>query len=186
MSFGRHTHAPPADARQAAVTMLLYPPPVAEAGSLLYDRWLLPLVVRPETMTDHAGQIALPGGRVEPGESSETAALRELEEELGVPADGLDVIGPLSTISLFVTNFAVTPWVVASRERPELRAYEREVCGVLELPLAWLREAANVSSFRYRNRGIEFNAPCFKWQGYCIWGATAIMLSELAEVIAKR
>ena len=74
-SYGRHFGPAPASARPAAVLVLLYP----DAGA-----WHLPLTLRPMYLADHAGQISLPGGAVEPGESSELAAVRELDEELGV------------------------------------------------------------------------------------------------------
>jgi 8-oxo-dGTP pyrophosphatase MutT (NUDIX family) len=174
LSYGRHTHEPPPNARRAAVAVLLYP-----RG----DEWLLPLVVRPETMTEHAGQVGLPGGRVEPFETSQPAALRELEEELGVPRDKVEVIGRLSELFLFVSNFAVTPWLVASRDAPVFVPSEREVCEVLEIPVAWLGDERSRSQFRNQRAGIEFTAPCFLWRGHPIWGATAIMLSELADVV---
>jgi hypothetical protein len=83
-SYGRHFGPAPASARPAAVLVLLY----TQAGA-----WHLPLTLRPMFLADHAGQISLPGGAAEPGERSELAALRELEEELGVDARSIELLG---------------------------------------------------------------------------------------------
>ncbi len=77
LSYGRHFGPPAHDARPAAVMVFLYPRD---------GQWHLPLTVRPDTMLSHAGQISFPGGMVEAGEATRAAALRELEEELGVPS----------------------------------------------------------------------------------------------------
>src|SRR5215510_12971597 len=79
LAYGRHLGPPRLDARPAAVVALLH---------LIDDRWHMPLMVRPETLAHHAGQSSLPGGMVEPGETSEEAAIRELEEELGIARFG--------------------------------------------------------------------------------------------------
>lgn len=183
LSYGRHTHVPPATARQAAVALVMYPAEAAGTGETQRQNWLLPLVVRPATMTDHAGQIGLPGGCVEPGESSEQAALRELQEELGIDPAQVELLGPLSSVYLFVTNFAITPWLGVCRGVPRFIPNAGEVEQVLHVPLAWLSQRANVSTYRHCTRGIEFTAPCYAWEGHPIWGATAIMLSEFAELV---
>lgn len=173
LSYGRHVHAPPADARQAAVALLLYPRD---------QDWWLPLVVRPATMTDHAGQIGPPGGCLEAGETSSQAALRELEEELGVLSGEMELLGMLSPVHLFVTNFAISPWLMLARRAPLLVPNPAEVQEVLHVPLAWLCQRDNISTYRHRMRGIEFTAPCYLWKGHVIWGATAILLSELTAI----
>src|SRR5690606_9786945 len=89
LSYGRHFGPPRYDARPAAVIALLFP---AEGD------WHLPLVLRPARLAAHGGQIGLPGGVVEPGESAQQAALRELEEELGVPPGAVHTIGELSPL----------------------------------------------------------------------------------------
>jgi len=175
LSYGRHYDRAPASAREAAVAVLLYP----YAGS-----WLLPLTVRPETMSEHAGQISLPGGMVEPGEESSRAALRELWEELGVAAADVELLGKLSPLYVFVSNFAVQPWVLAAARRPEFVPNLSEVSELLEVPLAQLCDPASCGRRVWRRRGIEFSAPCLEWQGHAIWGATCMILGELAAVIA--
>ena len=95
---------PPEGARRAAVILLLYP---------AIDGWRLPLLVRPIDLAHHGGQIGLPGGLIEPGETTWQAALRELHEEIGVPPDGIEPLGELSPLYVFVSNNHVSPWVAA-------------------------------------------------------------------------
>lgn len=175
LAFGRHSHPPPEDARKAAVVIALY-----ERDGV----WHVPLVLRPQTMKDHAGQIGLPGGALEPGEESCAAALRELREELGIQPDDVRVLGPLSPIWVFATNFAVTPWLaVASSCAPQ--PDPAEVAELLEVPLDHLLDPANRSTCRQRRGPLGFSAPCFRWGPHMIWGATAIILSELVAVVEE-
>lgn len=176
LSYGRHYDRPPASARQAAVAVLLYP----QEG-----RWWLPLTVRPETMSEHAGQISLPGGMVEPGEESSQAALRELWEELGVAAGEVELLGKLSPLYLYVSNFAVQPWVAAARHRPQYVPNLAEVAELLEVPLLHLCDPSSCGRRVWQRRGIDFSAPSFDWQGHSIWGATCMILGELAAVVGE-
>ena len=101
LSYGRHAGPAPHTARHAAVVLLLF----RRDG-----RWHLPLTERPDTLAHHAGQISLPGGAVDAGESSTEAALRELDEELGFNAP-VEVLGQLADCYVFASDFLVTPWV---------------------------------------------------------------------------
>ena len=112
LSLGRHRGPAPATARQAAVLVVLYPRD---------DAWHVPLMLRPLHMPDHAGQVSLPGGMIEPGETPREAALREYTEELGASSDELRLLGELSPLYLFASNFQITPWVAAARTVPEWR-----------------------------------------------------------------
>jgi 8-oxo-dGTP pyrophosphatase MutT (NUDIX family) len=175
LSFGRHTHRPPPDARPAAVTILCYP----DAGI-----WHIPLVLRPRTMAEHAGQICLPGGALEPGETTSAAAVRELSEELGVPPRDVRLLGELSTIHVFVSNYAVTPFLACSAARPCFVPAAREVDELLEIPLDELFGPHSSGQVRLQRQGFEFTAPSYRWRGHDIWGATAVILAEL-EVVWK-
>lgn len=176
---GRHFKPAPSTARQAAVILLLY-----QSGG----EWYLPVTVRAAHLKDHAGQISLPGGRVEPGESVEQAAIRELHEELGVAPNGIETLGSLSSIFLYVSNFNVTPIVAWRSSRPVLRPDPGEVAEVIELPLAALLDSEN-----YVNSCVEIpeivegpdkaTVPTIKFGNHEIWGATAIMLAEFVAVI---
>ncbi len=175
LSFGRHLGPPPRSAVAAAVLILLYPRD---------DRWHLPLIVRPAHMPAHAGQVSLPGGAIEPGEDSRQAALREFSEELGASAEGIELVGRLSDLYLFASNFRITPWVGAAPSAPRWNPSPREVDLLLEVPLAHLLDPANTGQVERRQRGLVFSAPCFHWQGQSIWGATSMILAELVSSLA--
>ena len=130
---GRHFQTP-TNPRHAAVIALVYPHEHA---------WHLPLTVRPHTLAAHPGQISLPGGAVEPGETHPIAALRELHEELGVEPEDVELIGPLSPLYVFASRFLVQPWLGLARSRPDFRPSPLEVAELLEVPVAHLADAAN-------------------------------------------
>jgi len=173
LCYGRHFGPPTIRARAAAVLLLLYP----HEG-----QWHLPLTVRPATLVAHAGQISLPGGSVEPGETSPQAALRELNEELGVGAEEIELLGGLSPLYVFVTEFLVTPWVAVARRRPAFAPSSLEVAELLEVPLAHLLDPASQGRHARRQRGVELSAPHFVWGRHRIWGATGMILGELVAL----
>jgi len=170
LSFGRHRGPAPASVRRAAVLVLLYPRD---------GQWHVPLMLRPAHMVAHASQVSLPGGVIEPGETSRQAALREFSEELGPPADTFDVLGRLSPLYLFASDFQIDPWVAATDAAPSWRPSQREVERLLEIPLSHLADPRNTSHIERRQRGLSFRAPCFLWESERIWGATSMILAEL-------
>jgi 8-oxo-dGTP pyrophosphatase MutT (NUDIX family) len=176
MSYGRHFGPPAVDATTAAVLVLLYP---------VEGQWFVPLTTRPATMVVHAGQISLPGGRVESGETPKAAVFRELEEELGVPRQGTSVLGQLSSLYLYGSNFIVLPWVAAVDARPDFRPSPAEVSELLEVPLAHLIDPAHAGSHARRQRGVAINAPHFLWGRHRIWGATSMILAELVAIVRE-
>ena len=176
LSHGRHYAPPPSTARAAAVLALLYPKD---------DQWHVPLTVRPESMVDHGGQVSFPGGMIEAGETSQQAALRELSEELGVASDAVELLGKLSPTYLYVSNFAITPWVGVVDRLPEMHSSPAEVDEVLEVPLAHLLDPANVGQQTHNHRGIRFYAPHYAWGEHRIWGATSMMLAELVAIVGE-
>lgn len=176
LSFGRHRGPAQFDARPAAVLILLYP---------RQGEWHIPLILRPGHMADHAGQVSLPGGTIEPGETGQQAALREFYEELGVPARDVRLLGPLSELYLFASNFRIEPWVGAIDTCPTWSPSHGEVERLMEVPLAHLIDPANTTTFERRQRGISFRAPCFRWDTERIWGATSMVLAELVAVVEE-
>jgi 8-oxo-dGTP pyrophosphatase MutT (NUDIX family) len=175
MSYGRHAGPAPETARQAAVLLLLF----RRAG-----RWYLPLTERPVTLSRHAGQISLPGGVVDAGESSSDAALRELAEELGVGAN-VELLGRLADCYVFASDYVVTPWVAATSHEPRWQPHDCEVQGVIELPLEVLLDERSIGRMTIERGPLVFRAPCLRVASACIWGATSVILGEVAGVIRE-
>jgi 8-oxo-dGTP pyrophosphatase MutT (NUDIX family) len=174
MSYGRHAGPAPHTARSAAVAIVFF----RREG-----RWHLPLTERPHTLARHGGQISLPGGVVDLGETSIEAVYRELHEELGFHEAHLQ-IGRLADCYVFASDFLVTPWVIAAFE-PNIswRPHDREVKAVVELPLEVLLYEQPIGRTTIERGPLKFGAPCLKFGDACIWGATSVILSELADVI---
>lgn len=170
-----HREASP-DARPAAVLLLLYP----HNGC-----WHVPLTLRPSHLPDHAGQVSLPGGAIEPGETSQMAALREFHEELGADETRIDMLGQLSPRYVAVSNFRIEPWVGVCGDRPEWSPNRDEVEKLLEVPLSHLMDPANLGCHRRPDGRSSYTAPHFAWQSYRVWGATCAMLGEFVTVLAE-
>ena len=175
LSYGRHAGPAPATARPAAVMILLFRRDA---------RWHLPLTMRPATMTKHGGQISLPGGTVESGESSSDAAVRELREELGIAAP-VEPLGRLNDCYVFASDFVVTPWVAAVAIEPQWQRDANEVERVVELPLDRLLDPLAVGSMTIERGPLVFRAPCYRVADDCVWGTTAVILGELAEALRE-
>ena len=167
---------PRADARRAAVLMLLY-----SHHGLIY----LPLIVRPTYPGVHSGQIALPGGKVEPEDASIVAtALRETEEEIGVRVPEAQVLGELSELYIPPSNMRVTPVVALAHERPAYTPDLREVVQVLDFSLKAFADPNHHTQTTVKVAGnVSMEAPGFLIEGRTIWGATAMMMSELLAVL---
>ena len=159
----------PETARRAAALLLLYP------GR---DGVMLPLTVRQTGLPQHAGQVSLPGGAEDPGESSLDTALREAHEEIGVMPDRIRLVGQLSTLWIPVSNFVLTTIVGVSDQRPAFRPHAGEVADLLELPLSHLRDQRHIQWGRRHQRGVDVDYPYVAFAGHQIWGATAMVLSE--------
>jgi 8-oxo-dGTP pyrophosphatase MutT (NUDIX family) len=176
LAYGRHAGPAPESAREAAVVILLFPTD---------DGICVPLTARPSHLTRHAGQVSLPGGMREPNETSDQAALRELEEELGVDAAQVTILGPLTELYLFVTDTRVVPWIAWANERPAFRVDEREVQELFEVPLTFLAGAANYTLVWREHRRLRFRAPAICCGDHIIWGATSMILSELLVLVEE-
>jgi 8-oxo-dGTP pyrophosphatase MutT (NUDIX family) len=146
--------------------------------------WVLPAIVRPQQMSFHAGQVALPGGMIEPGESPVEAGLRELEEELGRGAGQVEVLGQLTPVYVFVSNVIVTPVVAYAPRRPRWEPNPAEVAEVVEIHLDTLLTPSSRGSHTIERRGLKMRAPHFDVSGRWIWGATAMILAEFTAVLS--
>jgi 8-oxo-dGTP pyrophosphatase MutT (NUDIX family) len=166
-------------ARPAATLLAIYPD---EAGRLL-----IPVTVRRAELRAHAGEVSLPGGRVDAADAShEAAALREAWEEIGLAPESVRILGTLDEVWIPVSNYELRPFVGAVDRRPVLVPHDAEVASIVELPLDVLFDAAAVSVEELLTRGLRIRAGAYRFGGLTIWGATAMTLSMLAHVLADR
>jgi 8-oxo-dGTP pyrophosphatase MutT (NUDIX family) len=143
------------------------------------------LTRRRSDLKRHAGEISFPGGRRDPedGDLSETA-LREAEEEIGLPRSEARLLGELPPTSTFATNYVIHPFAALIPEGLAWRLSPREVDAVLELGLAELR--AGRTRTQLQRRGITFETDAFVVEDNVIWGATARILEDLLEQLDSR
>lgn len=140
------------------------------------------LTRRPGHMRRHAGQLAVPGGRIEPGEAPLDAALRETEEEIGLPRARADVMGPLSETLVLQTAFRLTPWVASVPYPYPYVAAPGEVEEILHVPLAGLL-APGIHRVEPREAyGMKLDVHYFDIGRDVLWGATARIVWELLGV----
>lgn len=143
------------------------------------------LIQRPTYQGVHSGQIAFPGGRKEEQDADLiTTALREAEEEVNVASQRVTVLNSLTELYIPPSNFLVTPVVGYTTERPNFKPEEREVESILEVPVAELtdKKIRGVKEITPRE-GVTFHSPYYNVQGKTVWGATAMMISELNAVL---
>jgi 8-oxo-dGTP pyrophosphatase MutT (NUDIX family) len=135
---------------------------------------------RREDLRRHAGEISFPGGRRDPEDADlQETALREAEEEIGLPRVQVRLLGELPPTSTFVTGYLIHPYVGLIPAGLAWRLSEREVDTVLELPLRVLRESRTRT--RMQRRGISFETDAYIVEEHLIWGATARILEHLLE-----
>jgi len=163
-------------AKPSAVLILLYP---------IENDIHLALMKRPTYPGVHSGQMSFPGGKKEISDGSlmETA-LRETEEEIGVVRSNIKIIGQLTDIFIIVSNYKVTPFVGTIDYKPDFTPDPREVEGLLNVNLSLLLNPKNQSIKKMIfGKNEIINSPYYNVQGNVVWGATAMIISELLELI---
>ena len=162
-------------ARAAAGLVLLYPHD---------ERPHVLLTVRSGGLPQHGGQVSLPGGKVEPDETIENAALREAAEEVGLEPAGVRVLGVLSTLYIPVSDFALHPVVGVVDARPAFRRHLPEVARIVDVPLALLLGPLGAPRRgAVWRRGEQVLVPYFELLSERVWGATAMVLAELLALL---
>lgn len=147
----------------------------------------IPFIKRPQYDGVHSGQIAFPGGKFEEEDNSlQTTALREANEEVGIDPARVSIIGNLTSLFIPPSRFNVLPVVAYTHEKPDFVADENEVDRIILISLDELLDEHNHTQKKIRiSDGFHLDVPCLYIQGHVIWGATAMILSELIEVIKK-
>jgi 8-oxo-dGTP pyrophosphatase MutT (NUDIX family) len=149
-------------------------------------RVLFPLTKRPDYLGTHGGQISLPGGKAEPGEGILDTALREAEEEIGVVANQIEILGTLSEFFVIPSNFMVTPVVGYLKGSPRFNPDPKEVVKILLGSLDELvRDDAVHTKEIVAAKMFPLLAPHFEIEGEVVWGATAMILNELRLVVRE-
>jgi 8-oxo-dGTP pyrophosphatase MutT (NUDIX family) len=138
------------------------------------------LTERTASLRAHSGQVAFPGGKIDPGEGATQAALREADEEIGLRADEVDVLGHLPAY-ITTSGYRIAPVVALARPQADYRPNAEEVAGVFEAPLSFLM---NPDHHERRSRpylGQERFFYAMPWDGHYIWGVTAGVIRLLYE-----
>ena len=161
--------------RKSAVLILFYP---------YQDEIYFPVILRPAYDGVHSGQVAFPGGRYELSDENLTrTALREAQEEIGLRLTDVKVLGTLTELFIPPSNFFVLPVIGVIPYRPDFFPDAREVEDIFQIKLNDISDTSIIGSSNIQIRGEQVYAPHYEVHGYKIWGATAMMISELLTVI---
>lgn len=164
----------PNNVRNSSVLLLLF-----KQNGKLYTC----LTKRSPGMKNHPGQISLPGGKIEAGESPEVAALREAQEEVGIDPAGVLLLGRLSEVYVQVSGYKIYPLVGWMDYQPDfvLNPDEAERVVLFPLEVAWLDQ--QIKNYPVQTSTGLLNVPCFEFDDEVIWGATAMILAEFLDLL---
>ena len=158
----------------AAVLILLYP---------IEDKWHFFLTKRTNNVEHHKGQISLPGGMLEKGESHKEAAIRETFEELGVQSRDINIIGPLTPLYIPISNFKIFPFVGWLKSAPKLNIQSKEVSKVFSPSIYSLTDPKTKKIKDSILLGQKVQIPFFNLKNEVVWGATSMILSEFKKIL---
>jgi 8-oxo-dGTP pyrophosphatase MutT (NUDIX family) len=160
--------------RDAAGLLLVFP---------IEARAHLVLTVRADTLGRHSGQVSLPGGVVEAGESFAQAALREAHEEIALARTGARVLGALTPLEIPISGFRLHPVVATLDHRPRLRPADGEVAAILEVAIEQLLDRRSLTTTERERDGRPLKVPAFRVGAHEIWGATAMVMAEFLALL---
>ncbi|NNC82005.1 MAG: CoA pyrophosphatase [Flavobacteriales bacterium] len=166
------------DPRVSSVAFLIYP----KKSGLHFL-----LLKRHDYAGVHSGQVGLPGGRLDDGETNEEAMLRELEEETGLRIDTSSIIRELTPLYIPPSDFIVHPFATLIDHEPEWRYDTREVKRGIETPLSELmrKDIIVERKIQVRDSPFPWKVQCFPFDGEVVWGATAMILAECKQILGK-
>ena len=167
------------NAKQAGVLALFY--------ADLNNMPTLVLILRKTYKGVHSAQVAFPGGKLEDGDNSlKDAAIRETFEEVGVPINSIEIVKTLSQLYIPPSNFYVQPYLGITKNLPIFIKQEDEVEAIIEVPLShFLDENIVTKKIVKTSYSVEVEVPAFKLNGHIVWGATAMMLSEIKDLLKQ-
>ena len=165
--------------KKSGVLLLFYP----DEGTVYF-----PLIKRPQYPGVHSGQVGFPGGKMEPSDPDILfTALREAEEEIGIDAGRVEVLGRLSDLFIPTSNFLVTPVVGLMQEKPSFVPEQREVARIITAEVISLfHPEVRKQTQLAVGGGMYLNTPYFAVEQEVVWGATAMILSELVQVLEQK
>lgn len=169
----------PPNHRKSGVLLLFYP----ENNGTFF-----PLIKRPEYVGFHSGQVALPGGKMElEDENIIQTALREAAEEVGIDQEKVRILGQMSDLYIPTSNFLVSPVLGFLDYRPDFIPEAKEVSRIIstDVPLLFNPEIRKQTIFDFGENG-KLTTPYFEIDGEIVWGATAMILSELIQLLNQR
>lgn len=143
----------------------------------------LALTRRTSKVAHHQAQISFAGGRMDENENEIEAALREAREEIGIIPNSIRILGELTPLYIPPSNYCIFPVVAFAGKRPDFQPFPEEVAEIIEVPLDHLLDPRNTRREVWPIRGNEVSVPFYEFLGHKIWGATAMVLAELLELI---
>ncbi|WP_242203612.1 NUDIX hydrolase [Aestuariivivens insulae] len=166
-------------AKQAGVVALFFP------DANMQTKFVL--ILRKAYNGVHSAQIGFPGGKLEAQDQSlQHAAVRETFEEVGVPEDTIEIVRSLSHVYIPPSNFFVSPFLGITRQLPAFKKQEDEVEAIIEVALQdFLDDKILIYKTVKTSYSIAVEVPAFRLNGHVVWGATAMMLSEIKDLIKQ-